>query len=193
MSILDWIRVFDKKKTNISICWKVVLWAFDIIGNNLLWKVGNGTNLRIGIDPWVGCKWRHHLPTLLLVKLHSVGIFFLKDIGCPGLTLLNEQGWLSANFLGLFDFQDVLCWNGYLAILKASHVRLSNNADILVWNPSKTGKYTPKEGYVHLLQDRIGLELSQWWKVLWKLKCPLKSKNFCWFLFLERHSLGMSC
>ena len=104
----------------------------------------NGADLYIGIDSWVGCKWRHHLPTLLLDKLHYVGIYFLKDIGCPGMTRLREQGWLSANTLGLSDIQDVLCWNGFLAILKASHVRLSNSANILVWNPSKTGKYTPK-------------------------------------------------
>ena len=74
------------------------------------------------------------------------------------MTLLREQGWLSANNLGLSNIQDVLCWNGFLAILKASHVRLTNNADILVWNLSKKGKYSPKEGYLHLLQDGNGLE-----------------------------------
>ena len=144
LTILDWIRVPVKKKKNISICWKVVLWDFDVIGNNLVWKVGNGVDLRIGIDPWVGCKWSHHLPILLRDKLHSAGIFHLKDIGCPGLTLQSDQGWISANIIRLSDLQDVLCWNGYLAILKASHVRLSTNGDTLVWNPSKTGKYTPK-------------------------------------------------
>ena len=102
------------------------------------------------------------------------------------MTLLSEQGWLSANILGLSDIQDVLCWNGFVAIIKSSHVRLTNSVDILVWNLSKNGKYTPREGYVHLLQDRFGLDLSWWWKVLWKLKCPLKSKFFCWFLFSDK-------
>ena len=32
-SFLDWIRSSVKKKRNISICWKAVLWSFDIIGN----------------------------------------------------------------------------------------------------------------------------------------------------------------
>ena len=126
---------------------------------------------------------RDHLPTSLLDKLHSDGIFFLKDIGCPSMTLMCEQGWLSANTLGLSDPQDVLCWNDFLAILKSSHIRLSNCEDTLVWNLSKNGRYTPKDGYVFLLQDRFGLELTWWWKVLWKFKCPLKSKLFCWFLF----------
>ena len=102
------------------------------------------------------------------------------------MTPLSEQGWLSANILGLSDIQDVLCWNGFLAILKASHVRLTNCEDKLVWNLSKTGNYSPKDGYVHLIQDRFGGDLSWWWKVLWKVKCPLKSKFFCWFLFSDK-------
>ena len=62
MTILDWIRSTDKKKKNISICWKSVLWAFDLIGNFLVWKIGSGNAVRIGLDPWAGCKWRHALP-----------------------------------------------------------------------------------------------------------------------------------
>ena len=56
LTILDCIWVPVKKKKNISICWKAVLWDFDTIGTNLVWKVGNGADLRIGLDPWVGCK-----------------------------------------------------------------------------------------------------------------------------------------
>ena len=89
------------------ICWKAVLWAFDTIDTNLVWKVGNVADMRIGLDPYVGCKWRHQLPTSLLDKLHSEGIFFLKDIGCPSMTLMCEQGWLFGNTLGLSDPQDV--------------------------------------------------------------------------------------
>ena len=32
MNKLEWIRSSVKKKKNISICWKAVLWAFDLIG-----------------------------------------------------------------------------------------------------------------------------------------------------------------
>ena len=71
-------------------------------------------------------------------------------------------------------------WNGYLAILKSSIVRFSNDDDALVWNLSKTGQYSPKEGYTQLMNR--DMELLWWWKVLWKLKCPLKTKIFYWFL-----------
>ena len=51
-------------------------------------------------------------------------------------------------------------WNDYLAILESSHVRLSNEDDALVWNLSKTGKYSPKEGYAQLMHRDVD---HIWW------------------------------
>ena len=109
LSLLDWIRASVKKKRCMSICWKAVLWSFDLIGNYLVWKAENGADVRLGLDPWVGCKWRHILPSFLLDKLHSLGCYFLKDIGCPGVFLLMEQGWLSTELIGLVEQQEVTC------------------------------------------------------------------------------------
>ena len=69
---------------------------------------------------------------------------------------------------------------------KSSHVSLTNDKDVLVWNLSKSGLYTPKEGYVQLLLDRDGMDHSWWWKLLWKFNCPLKAKIFCWFLLSDK-------
>ena len=109
LSLLDWIHVTVKKKRCMSICWKAVLWSFDLIGNFLIWKVGNGANVRIRVDPWVGCKWRHILPLNLVDKLHSARLYFLNDIGCHDISLLNNQGWFSAALIGLIDQQDIFC------------------------------------------------------------------------------------
>ena len=116
------------------------------------------------MDPWVGYKWRHLLPSILTDKLHSVRIYFLKDIGCPGVYFLMERQWLSGDNIGLVDNEEITCWNGYLAILKANHVMLSNEDDVMVWNQSKSCKYTPKYGYLHLIMDRNEVEISWWWK-----------------------------
>ena len=60
--------------------------------------------------------------------------------------------------------------NGYLAILKISNIRLSNMKDELVWNQSKSGKYSPKAGYLQPILDKNELEISWWWNLIWKLK-----------------------
>ena len=134
LSLLDLIRVSVKKKRCMSICWKAVLWSFDLIRNYIIWKVGNGADVRIDLDPWVGCKWRHILPISLIDKFHSAGLYFLKDIGFPSVSLLLDQGWLSVALIGIEDQQDITCWNGYLAILKTSHVIFSSDSDLLIWN-----------------------------------------------------------
>ena len=144
LNILEWIRSPVKKKKCISICWKAVIWAFDIVGNFLVWNIGNGNVVRIGEDPWICCKWRHSLPSYMIEKLHLAGFFVLSDIGLHGLTVLMAQQWINADFIGFTDPREIDVWNGYLAILKSNHARLTNKDDTLVWNLSKYGKYTPK-------------------------------------------------
>ena len=147
-----------------------------------MWNVGSGFVVRIRIDPWLGCKWRHVLLAPMIDKLHDAGFSVLKDIACLGIVLLQDQGWLHADLFGFVE-QEIIIWNNYVALLISSHVRISNEDDQLVWSYSKTGKYTPKAGYFYLIEDRNDLDYSWWWKWLWKLNCPLKSKLYCWFLF----------
>ena len=88
---------------NISIRWKVFLMYFDLFCDGIIWKVGNGANVCIGTNPWVGCKWRHILPPHLIECLHNHGFYFLIDIGCPGTSMLLEQGWISSENIGIVD------------------------------------------------------------------------------------------
>ena len=138
-----------------------------------MWRIGARTEVRIGIDHWLGCKWRHILPDAMIDKLHTVGKYVLKDIACFGSALLQDQGWLNADLFG-FDDQEITIWNSYITLLTASHAKITTEDDKLIWILSKTGKYTPKAGYFHLILDRNEMEKSWWWKWLWKLTCPLK-------------------
>ena len=96
-------KVYLEHRYITSICWKAVLWLFDLIGQSLVWRIGTGTLVRISIDPWLGCKLRHILPDSMIDKLHDEGYFVLKDIACNGTTLLQDRGWLNADFLGFDD------------------------------------------------------------------------------------------
>ena len=65
------------------------------------------------------------------------------------------QQWFSAEYIGFDDPFEIDVWNGYLAILKSSHVRITNDNDALVWNLSKSGRYSPKEGYAQLMHREM--------------------------------------
>ena len=68
-----------------------------------MWKVGTGTEVRIGIDPWLGCKLRHVLPASMIDKLHNAGFSVLKDNACLGTVLIQDQGWLHADVFGFVE------------------------------------------------------------------------------------------
>ena len=96
-----------------------------------MWQIWTGAKVHIGIDPWLGCKWRHNLPMTMIDKLHNEGYFVLRDIAVMGTALLQEQGWLNADFLG-FDGQEIIIWHSYVALLSTSHVHISNEDDQLI-------------------------------------------------------------
>lgn len=78
LSLIDWIRSSIKQKRRIYTCWKAVLWSFDLIGNSLVWKVGNEAEVRIGLDPWVGYLWRHILPAQLIERIPPFWFLFFE-------------------------------------------------------------------------------------------------------------------
>jgi hypothetical protein len=60
-SVEDWVRNPIKQVHNASIIWKVVNSTFHLVGNWLIWQVGKGDKVQIGLDPWVGNKGMHIL------------------------------------------------------------------------------------------------------------------------------------
>ena len=68
----------------------------------------------------------------------------------------------------------------YLRELVRANILLSDQEDTLVWEADPEGVYTPKAGYLCI---SAGVELREevwWWRPLWRLKCPAKTKLFMW-------------
>jgi hypothetical protein len=184
-SIGEWIRRANKNIPNCSIIWKAVIKSFHVIGDGLAWKIGRGDKLRIGSDPWLGSGNAHSLSQELQYHLHTQGLYKLNQIVDPGSTNIWHQGWHSIETLGPegdLKYQ----WDNYLFSLQRDHIRLLDMDDELVWQKPPHGVYTPKLGYTTFSLDHLQDEPRWWWKGLWKLKAPLKSKLFMWTALLNK-------
>lgn len=51
-NIEDWIRRPVKACLNCSIIWKAILKSFLVIGDEMAWRIGKETKVRLGIDSW---------------------------------------------------------------------------------------------------------------------------------------------
>ena len=51
--LLDWIRdMGNTSLPNGSIIWKALCKSLPLILEGIVWKIGDGTKVRIGVDPW---------------------------------------------------------------------------------------------------------------------------------------------
>eukprot|EP01018_Ginkgo_biloba_P039380 Gb_12932 [translate_table: standard] len=119
-SIEDWIRSPQKSIHNVSAIWKAAVTAFPLLGSGLVWK-----------------------------SLRDRGLYKLSQVSNNAHSSIWGQEWISAEAL---DFRDneAIVWGTFVARLEASHVRISEKEDMLVWAKSPLGVYNPKAGYLAL-------------------------------------------
>lgn len=61
-SRVEWVRHPQKSHRGGSIFWKAIIKSFHQIEDHLAWKVGDGSLVWIGLDPWLGSGQQHILP-----------------------------------------------------------------------------------------------------------------------------------
>jgi hypothetical protein len=66
---------------NGTIIWKAIINYFHIVGDWLIWKIGNGSKVLIGKDPWIVCSNNHLLPEDLITSLNHRGFYYLNQVG----------------------------------------------------------------------------------------------------------------
>ena len=67
-------------------------------------------------------------------------------------------------------------WQNLVA--QIAHVQLVDGSDTFRWNLTNSGSFTVRSFYLHLLDSQPPFR----YKMIWKLKIPLKIKIFLWFL-----------
>lgn len=95
------MRRKDKRVPNGLVIWKATVKSFRIIEARLAWHIGNGKKVRIGIDPWVGCRAEHELPRELVTTLNDHGILYLNQVAYEEGSSFWNQGWKLAEQLHL--------------------------------------------------------------------------------------------
>eukprot|EP00253_Pinus_taeda_P008879 PITA_08879 len=181
----EWIRSQNKKAKNSSAIWKATVEAFSVIEQGLAWKVGDGRQIRIGRDPWVGCNEAFALSPGLLRHLDTKGISTLNQVERIRQSTIWGQAWKDDEALGL-NARWKNEWEGFIKELQRSNVRIKDEPDCLMWAQSKSGEYSPKDGYSFLMGKK-GWGCLEWWvKDIWKLKCPAKARLFFWCILKRK-------
>ena len=163
--------VFEAKKSSGSYAWQSILKARPVIEAGLMWRVGNGSTIRVYWDKWLPGKF----PST--IKSPRVGV--PGDVRVDSLIDQDTIQW---------DLEkiDLLFLPFEAAKIKSIPICITNQADCIIWPRCKDGVYSMKTGYQLLCeldtQNRAsGLDITSkrfFWRCLWKMKIPNKIKIF---------------
>ena len=73
--------------------------------------------------------------------------------------------------------QRLVLWN--MLLQRLSTIQLSDEPDEFRWNLQESGKFTVDSMYRALVRPNIPVDNN---KKIWKMKTPLKTKIFAWYL-----------
>ena len=129
--------------------------------------VGNGQGTRFWEDAWIGdTPLSRQYPTLYNI-VRRRNVLVADVLSAPPLNIefrraLTDDKWIS--WLDLVE--------------KLMQVSLSDEPDVFRWKLTASGKFSVKSMYDHYMNGHTRFLHGY----LWKLKVPLKIKNFMWFL-----------
>eukprot|EP00253_Pinus_taeda_P020931 PITA_20931 len=160
LDTMDWIRLPTWNSSGASSFWEAIIYSMPMIRDNLAWRIRDGAQARIGIDPWASSGGRNQLPRELVEYL-----------------LTHDIKWHQA-------------WESYREALTESHIRITEGQYELIWSLSDAGYYTPKIGYTLLISHKKPDLLMDWWHHIWKLSTPPRAKLFFWCVLRNKAPTG---
>lgn len=177
LDMMDWVRLPSQPKTGISSVWRAFLHSLPLIRDNLVWRINDGSLARIGLDPWSGSGGRHILSQDLIRFLHSREIKVFAQIVDQQNTWIFNQAWKTAQHLELPHrwHQE---WQDFRSALHESHIKIKEGQDELIWSQAENGIYSLKTGYLILNLHKKPVNTPSWWRSIWKLSAPPRTKIF---------------
>lgn len=186
MDVFCWIRNPKLSSWNFSPMWWGFMKIFHCFKNDLIWQVGTGELICVGIDPIIGMEDHYTLPSSITRYLQILGLSTLNKIYLCRNGVEDSTKWMSASDLGLSGYL-ARAWDAYILNLNSVGVRLNQDLDQLVWggNPA-SGFVTAKSAYSRIVQDKYIYPQDWWYKRLWYWAIPLKLKCFSWLLLQDK-------
>ena len=78
-TIIEWFKNPNKTHKNRSIGWKALVESYPLVGNWIASRIGNGTQVRLGEDLWVGAEENFILSESIISQLRAQRIIVLAD------------------------------------------------------------------------------------------------------------------
>eukprot|EP00253_Pinus_taeda_P032607 PITA_32607 len=198
--IADWLWLITKVERRLQVwyhrylsragsIWKAVINIIPLLRDGLTWRIREGNSVRIGQDPWVGCGNAQRLPIDLIGHLKDKGITHIAHIGDPDRSTFLHQAWLNVHNLAI-PAQWHNAWTDYTEALSQAHIRLTEGPDEIIWALAKNGAYSPKLGYLTLIEPIRPPIIHPTWKALWKLKSAPRTRLLLWNILLDKIPTG---
>jgi hypothetical protein len=161
---------------NMSYTWRSILEGLDVLKADLIWRVGDGSNINIWQDPRLPREWsRLHVTPRRNSLLTKVSELIDPGTGKWDEELVTQTFWP----------QDTK-----LILATPVHTELD---DSVAWHYGSRGCFSVRSAY-KVYREFIkrsergggasttngGLFERQQWKLIWSLKCPGKVKQFLW-------------
>ena len=141
----SWLREKCFSLRSASVIWRGFLLTISWLGKGLIWQVGNGSSIRLGVDPIVGLGSSFLLPHDLRDYLEDYGICTLDH--ARNQTPFAKSYWFSVDDLDLQGDWKII-WENFTRGLEFGRIRLSEHYDSLLWSHNKyVGPLTTAMGY----------------------------------------------
>lgn len=169
--------------------WPSILQGIELVKKGMIWRVGDGENLKIWLDPWLP----RELPR--------------RPVTPRGATILTQVAELIDPGTGNWEAELVkeIFWEEDARIILALPVHGARE-NVLAWHYDKHGRFSVRSAY-KVYHDDIQLSRGQSSSLsvgentgataglcgrLWNMRCPNKLKHFLWRLSHNSHALRMN-
>ena len=152
--------------SNASAPWQAILYGLDLLKQGIIWRVGNGSQIRVWRDPWIPRDQSRRV----ISRKGSCRIRWVSE-----LLDIDGRDWDVGKLVQIFNPVDVE------EILK---IKIPGRAveDLIAWHPEKTGLFTVRSAYNLALKLKLGESTQSsssapdgqrklWWRV-WSGQVP---------------------